>query len=200
MNAGCMLVGIDPGSDKSGVCLVGGEKGLAGYYVDNAEVFELVEQLAGVGRVVVVIEDIKPYRGMRLYSGLIDTCKFIGELVWRFGCCRFVVDVKLVARNSVKKWVFDSCPDICLERIGVKIGRLNEVRKGLGEKLVLGANGGDRLPSFHWVDDRIIIACLKSILSIPTPLPGQCNIYGLGLHSYQALAVALYYLSLSGVE
>jgi hypothetical protein len=47
-----------------------------------------------------------------------------------------------------------------------------------------------RAASFHFVDDRTVIAALKSIYNIPTPKPGRPNIHGLVDHSWQALAVA----------
>lgn len=186
MDKNVLLVGIDPGSEWSGVCVAGGSLGLQGHYVPNAEVFGLVRRLAGSGRVVVVMEDLRAYRGA-MRGALLITAKWMGQWEWRFGVERFVAEVHLIPRNTVKAWLFRECPEVCIPRIQVRIDSLGPV-VDLDKQ---HEPGRPRRVSFHYVDDRIVIAAVKSLCGIPTPKPGHANIFGLTAHSYQALAVAL---------
>ena len=144
--------------------------------------------------IIVVIEDIFPY-SLRLTPAVIETCKLIGELTYRFGKARNVSTVSLVARNTIKNWVFNTVPDECIGRINKKIllkhnRNIRDSKKGLIKK-----DGEMRQPSFQWVDDRIVIAAMKVIHGIPTPKPGKRNIHGLSStsHGWQAMAVATYF-------
>lgn len=183
------IIGIDPGSTISGICVLEGKEIIFAANLNNREIFHHVNTYQGIDKCIIAIEDIMPYIG-RLSPHTIDTCKFIGELTFRFLRAHFVDDLKLVPRNSVKKWIFDSCPDICLPRIIKKMIAIDKRKVKQGKKGLRKLDGEMRLPSFHYVDDRIVIAALKELYSIPTPKPGKPNIYGLKEHSWQALAVA----------
>jgi len=105
----------------------------------------------------------------------------------------------------VRKWVFDAFPDVCMPAIDKRIAYLDEYGKRKNEELRVGGkkqkyrryitkSGELRKASFHYVDDRIIIAAMKKLWNIPEPKPFKSNIYGLKEDSWQALALASYYL------
>lgn len=187
-----IIWGIDPGSSICGVCQL--NSGLIGncFNIEPEKVYNQILRLSEGSKFIVVIEDIFPY-SMRLTPQVIDTCKLIGELAYRFNTCDQVSSVHLVARNSVKKWIFDTQFAICEPRINKKIlaKHNRNIKKGL--KGMIKLDGEMRQSSFHFVDDRIVIAALKSIYNIPTPKPGKPNIFGLKGHSFQALAVGTYF-------
>lgn len=183
--------GIDPGSVICGVCRL--NSGLIGdcFNIEPSKLYNEILRRSDGSQFIVVIEDIFPY-SLRLTPAVIDTCKLIGELTFRFNTCNQVESVKLVARNSVKKWIFDTVPHECIPRINKKILLKHNRNIKQGKKGLVKIDGEMRLPSFIWVDDRIVIAALKSVLNIPTPKPGKPNIYGLKDHSWNALAVAYF--------
>ena len=150
--------------------------------------------LCGADKVTVVIEDIFPY-SLKLTPAVIDTCKLIGELTYRFKKCRQVSSIELVARNSVKKWVFDTVPEVCLPRIAKKIDAKHTKNLSKGLKGLTKLDGEMRKPSFNWVDDRIVKEAMKIIHDIPEPLPGKSNIYGIkkDSHVWSALAVCSFF-------
>ena len=186
-----IIWGVDPGSSICGLCRL--DSGLIGdcFNVEPNKVYREILSRSKGSQFIVAIEDIFPY-SLKLTPSVIDTCKLIGELTYRFNTCKQVDAVKLVARNSIKKFIYDSVPDECIPRINKKIldkhnRNIKQEKKGL-----IKLNGEMRLPSFNWVDDRIVIAALKSLLNIPTPKPGKPNIFGLKSHSWNALAVAYF--------
>jgi hypothetical protein len=187
------VIGIDPGSDVSGICMLK-DTILHASNTPNSEVFETVKELCGGQPAAIVIEDIAPYN-MRLKPQVIATCKFIGELSYRFRAAG-LTDLHFVTRNEVKKWVFDTYPDICIPRIEEKIARLHKWRLNKGMKGFETKSGDLRSPTFVFVDDRIVIAAIKQHLDIPTPKPGKSNQYGLKAHSWQALAVACFQIGI----
>lgn len=185
------ILGIDPGSSESGMCMIEGKKILHASNEKNSDVFRKAKELAGSAKIELVIEDLQPFL-MRLTPHVISTAKFIGELCYRFNTCDFVSSLHLVPRNSVKKWVFDTQQKEVLARVGIKMNKLDKKKVADGGKGLRKDNGEMRLASFHYVDDRIIIAALKKIFNVPTPKPGKKNIYNLHSHSWQAMACAGY--------
>lgn len=185
------VIGIDPGSDATGICVLKDTDILHASNTPNGEVFDQIKELCGGQPATVVIEDIAPYN-MRLKPQVIATCKFIGELSYRLRAAG-MTDLVFITRNEVKKWVFDTFPAICTTRIREKISRLHTWRLGKGMKGFETKSGDLRSPTFVFVDDRIVIAAIKEHLNIPTPKPGKSNQYGLKSHSWQALAVAAYF-------
>jgi hypothetical protein len=63
-----------------------------------------------------------------------------------------------------------------------------------GKRRYVNQGGTIRKASFHWVDDRVVIAVMKKFWNIPTPKPGKKNIYGFSEDSWQALACGTYFL------
>ena len=189
-----IIWGIDPGSAVCGVSRL--NSGLIGtcFECEPKDVYNRIISLSEGSEVIVVIEDIFPY-SLRLTPAVIDTCKLIGELTYRFNANTQVEALALVARNTIKNWIFDTVPEECIPRINKKIllkhnRNIRDNKKGLVKK-----DGEMRQPSFQWVDDRIVIAALKSIHKIETPKPGKKNVYGLSStsHAWQALAVCTYF-------
>lgn len=176
-----VLVGIDPGAECSGVAWIVPGCMPEGANLTNGEVFSFIKGLGDLPGVRVVIEDLRAYQGV-MRGAVINTAKWCGQWEFRLERAGFVSGVHLVARNTVKAWAFDKWPLICHPRIEGKIGRLGPiVVQGKGDRL--------RKVSFHYVDDRIVIACMKECYGIPTPLPGKSNGLGLVGHAWQALAV-----------
>ncbi len=192
MRLDTITIGIDPGSGVSGVCVLKNNTISSASIENNSEVFDKVKELIGGQNATVVIEDILPY-SIQLKPQVITTCKFIGELSYRFSLEQNITTA-FVARSTVKKWVFDTFPDICLPRISAKIKYLDGWREGRGERGLKTKTGELRKPSFQYVDDRVIIAAMSSYYGIVRPKPGKSNQYGLKAHSWQALAVATTYL------
>lgn len=185
------IIGVDPGSTISGLCLLKNNQILSASNTPNGDVFDKIKELlCGSPEATIVIEDIFPY-SVRLKPEVIATCKFIGELSYRLN--EIGAAIRYVARNSVKKWVFDTFPEICITRIDEKIARLHAWKVKNGKRGYETKTGELRAASFAFVDDRIVIAAIKVLLAIPTPKPGKSNSYGLKSHSWQALAAAAYY-------
>jgi hypothetical protein len=95
------------------------------------------------------------------------------------------VSYTLIARYSVKEWVYN--------KYG---GRLSEdINKKIAYRDKRNNDGKFRKSSFVWIDDRLVVMAMKIYWNIPTPLPGRKSMYGLKDHSWQALALCTYYLS-----
>jgi hypothetical protein len=142
----------------------------------------------------VVVEDIKPY-SLRLTPQVIDTCKFIGECVYRLRneCGANVV---LSSRYEVKKWIFDSFPHISNKMVDRKIDRkLFEACNINSREIVRVDNNSKqaRKSSFIYVDDKVVTEAMKDLYKIPTPEPGSGYKFGLKDHSWQALGLASFY-------
>lgn len=143
----------------------------------------------------VVIEDIRPYSG-KLSMQTINTCKFIGELTYRLRN-ELQASYSLVSRSEVRQWVFLTHTELCVGRINQKIAYLDDYGERTNRKRYRNKNGELRKASFHYVDDRVIIAAMKKHWEIPTPKPGKPNVYGFASHSWQALAAGSHYLATS---
>lgn len=187
-----LIWGLDPGNEVCGVAQLLDRRIGHCFNEPSGSVYDKILSLSGGNPFVVVIEDVYPY-SMRLTPQIIATCKVIGELGFRFSTCPLASEVVFKPRNSVKKWVFDTAPDVVLPRIEKKMMALHARKLKLGLRGLIKKDGEMRTPSFHYVDDRTVIAALKSIYGIPTPKPGKSNIHGLVDHSWQALAVASLY-------
>jgi len=177
-----ILVCVDPGESVSGVVILRNGEIVLSENALHDRLFTIINgtNIQKSGQMTVLVEDIRPY-GLKLSPQIIETCKFLGELRYRLQ--RAKIDVQWIARNSVKKWVFDAFPGVCIPRIQAKIAK-----KGAKNR-----NGEDRQPSFVWMDDRIIIAAMKECWKIETPKPGKTNRYGIKAHAWQALALGTYF-------
>lgn len=177
------IIGIDPGENLGMVVLDGGQitsvfNIMSEQIWANLQYFLISQHPEPV---TVVIEDIRPY-SLRLTPQVIDTCKWIGEAVFRLKSGSNAI-VELIHRNQVKKWCFDTFPEVCVPIIEKKIEKKGYKNKETGEF---------RKPSFVFVDDKIVTNCMKILHKIPLPPKGKGYQYGLKDHSFQALAIASY--------
>lgn len=167
-------IGIDPGCEICGVSVIRGGIIVGAWNIPNEEVYSKITPYVLNNGCKVVIEDIRPY-AIRLNMQVINTCKQIGEMTYRLKVVAGI-DVTLVARNEIKKWVFDTFPDVVMPLVEKKVAK----------KYV------DRKPSFVFVDDKIVTEAMKYHFGIKLPEPGKGYQYGLKEHSWQALAAAAY--------
>lgn len=180
------IIGVDPGESCGMVVLDGGNISSV-FNIISEKLLDKVTNFLIHPQCVVVIEDIRPF-SMRLTAQIIDTCKFIGMIVDRLRIDAGA-DVRLIVRNEVKKWCFDQFPEICIPVIERKIEK-----KGYKN----GNSDDPRKPSFVFVDDKIVMECMKQKYGIPLPPKGKGYRYGLKDHSFQALAVASCFIAKSG--
>jgi hypothetical protein len=189
------IIAIDPGDVVSGVTIIKMGCISVSSNLDNPGMMKFIKtHTAGIpnDEIVAVIEDIRPYAS-KLTMQIIDTCKYIGELRYRLDEANIASEWP--PRSAIKKWVFDSFPTVCIPRIEAKIlyqdGRnIKQGKKGLRTK-----DGELRKPSFHYVDDRIVVAAMKEHWGIETPKPGKTNKYKISAHGWQALAAGTHYLT-----
>ena len=183
-----IIWGVDPGSTICGVSQLRG--GSIGYCFNETpeKVYNRIMKLCEASKVIIVIEDIFPY-SMKLTPAVIETCKLIGELTYRFKKNKQVLSVNLIPRNTVKKWIFETCPEVCDTRIEKKIISRHATNIKAGKRGFVKQDGSMRKPSFNWVDDKIVKSALIKINKIESAQKGKQNIYGLKDHSWQALAL-----------
>jgi hypothetical protein len=188
----------------SGVCVISNSIIIECVNVSNDRVYAKIKGYYVKYNIVPLIEDIRAYSG-KLSQDVIDTCKFIGELTYRLQNELQIHSYKLYPRATIRKWVFDAFPEICVPAIDKKIAYLDGYGCRRNEELIaegkkakyrryVTKSGELRKASFNYVDDRIIIAVMKRLWEIPEPKPFKSNIYGLKDDSWQALALASYYL------
>jgi hypothetical protein len=113
---------------------------------------------------------------------VVDTCKFIGEMHYRLRIEGW--KIIMVNRWNIKKWIFESFK-VARDRVMQKIIR-DDIRT---------RSGALWTPHFSFVDDRIVVAAMKEMWNVPTPLPGRPSKFGLSKDSWQALAVVSYYIT-----
>ena len=119
-----VIVGVDVGNIVSGVVTLLEAQISIVKIMDNKDVVDLIHSLTSkYKRVGIVIEDIKPY-AENLSQQAIDTCKFIGQLTWRLD--EIGVKYLMVTRSKVRKWVYDSFPDIVLPIVVSIIEKKNQ--------------------------------------------------------------------------
>lgn len=174
-----MLIGVDPGSDISGVCVLLNGQIVTGFDVKNTLLWAKISAFFKYGSVTVVVEDIRPY-SQRLTMQVIETCKVIGELTYRLRNARGV-KIELVPRSDVKKWVFDAFAAISNEKISRKMARKGKINK----------DGSPRKPSFNYVDDRVVVAAMQEHWKMEKSKKGQPNKWGFRahMHCWQALGM-----------
>jgi len=188
------IIGLDPGSSESGMCVLDNGQIVAAFNLNYEQFWIKVTNYLLNRNCTVVIEDIRPY-SLKLTPQVIDTCKLIGEAVYRLrNDCG--VNVQLVTRFEVKKWVFDTFPVIATEFATKKIEKkLFDACELLTRcEIRVDTNGKPpRKPSFIHVDDKIVTEAMKYFYRIPKPDPGDGYRYGLKDHSWQALGAATYF-------
>lgn len=192
-----MVLSIDPGSKESGIAVIWQSElsgsPLEGFNERNDLIVGKIRKHYVKYNPIVVIEDLRYFPG-RISMQVLDTVKFIGELNYRLKV-ELGLKVEYVTRGKVKKWVFDTFPEECKARIDKKIAYLDAYGEKTGKRRYVNQGGTRRKASFHWVDDRIVIAVMKEFWGIPTPKPGKKNIYGFCDDSWQALASGTYFLN-----
>ncbi|HRP33520.1 MAG TPA: hypothetical protein PKV73_16605, partial [Agriterribacter sp.] len=177
------FIGVDPGNEKCGMTVLQRGCIIGAWNLEHPNFYRKISYFLTLG-CKIAIEDLKPY-SVRLTPQVIDTAKFIGECVYRLRIdCGATVE--MVNRSAVKKWVFDTFPEICVPLIMKKIAKK-------GQRIA--STGEFRRPSFVYVDDKIIVEAMKFHYKIPKPPPGNGYMYGLKEHSWQALALASLYYS-----
>lgn len=177
------IIGIDPGSENSGMVVLDDSNNIRSFNLSNAQLYEKITTFLLHRNVTVVVEDLAAY-SLRLTPQVIDTAKFIGELVYRLRM-EAGANVQLIARSEVKKWCFDAFPNVSMPIIESKIRKKNQVVQSTGEY---------RKGSFLYVDDKIVIEVLKYLYKIPLPPSGKGYKFGLKTHGWQALGAASAYL------
>jgi hypothetical protein len=192
----CMIIGIDPGSEESGMVVLEDYSIIVAFNLTNdVQLYDKITNYSLSKDLTIVIEDIKPY-SLRLTPQVIDTCKFIGELVYRLRI-NAGLNVVMVSRYEVKKWCFDTFPGVCLPIIDSKIEKkmFDACDLKTRELIRVDCNGrSKRKASFVFVDDKVVTECMKYKYKIPLPKAGKGYDKGLQTHSWQALAVASYHL------
>jgi hypothetical protein len=186
------VVSIDVGTEVCGISYLLMDGTIQGVVIENSSVIYEITKFWQKNGGIVCIEDIRPYQG-KLSLQVIETCKFIGELIYRLknevGC-----EYRLITRSEVRKWVFDAFPDVCVGLIDKKIAYLDDYGERKGKKRYRNKDGSLRKASFQYVDDRIVISAMKRLWNIANPKPFKKNKEGFASHSWQALAVGSYYL------
>lgn len=190
------IIGIDPGSSICGIVVLDDRRIVHSANIRKDELFSKLTVFIAHRSVSVVIEDLKPY-SLRLTPQVIDTAKFIGEAVYRLkiGCS---LNVELISRYEVKKWVFDSFKDVVSGDIDKKIAKKCFPVCNIESREIVMVNDKGSLQrkgSFVYVDDKIVMSAMRYLYKIPTPKAGSGYQYGLKDHAWQALGVASCYLS-----
>lgn len=172
-----VAIGVDVGNINSGlVVLIEGQIQHV-KTIENSLVFDTVLSYFVRYRLVrVVIEDIKPYAG-NLSQQAIDTCKFIGQLAWRLS--EKGIDYIMLNRSQVRKWVYDTFPDLIIPLVVARIAKTNAKNN----------DGKNRKPSFVYVNDGFVLKAMKILWNIPDAPPGKGYTHGLRTHTWQALAL-----------
>lgn len=194
------IIGIDPGNQQSGMVVLDGSNIVEAFNLNNKyEFYNKVKKFSIYSNINIIIEDIKPFT-LQLTPQVIDTCKFIGEAVYRLKN-EFKLNVTMISRYEVKKWIFDTFPDVVIPIIDRKMNRKLFEACDLNTREVVKIDNYSRekrKASFVYVDDRIVIHAMKHLYNIPTPKPGKKYDCGLQNHSWQALAVASYFIANGG--
>src|ERR1700735_3514132 len=115
------MIGIDPGSAKSGVIVLEDGYIRQGYNLPNTEIIEFVyAESLDCKKLTVIVEDVRPYR-MRITDGIIQTIKFLGEIQWRLQAMG--QKFELIPRWEVKQWIFLQFKVMAVTEIENKIVR-----------------------------------------------------------------------------
>lgn len=189
------IIGVDAGGAISGLCSLDGGKISLAMNLPNQNLYNRLAYLLLHDNCIVAVEDVKPY-SLQVSQGIIDTCKFLGELTYRLRNEAGAPCV-MVSRFEVKKWVYDTFPDAVLPRIRRKIDRKCFDACNVMDRAEVRVNAAGKppaKPNFAYVDDRCVTEAMKALYCIPMPKPGDGYEYGLKDHSWQALGCASYYM------
>jgi len=184
------IIGIDPGSEVSGVAVLEDGKIIYAANLANTDVLSQIQTLCEHPEVYLAVEQLAAYRG-RLSPATLLTAQWIGELIYRARVELFIEPI-LEFRSSIKRWLFDTCPEVAIPRLKTRMLAIDRRNVAKGKKGLRRADGEMRLPSFSFIDDQIVMGLVAAILKMPKRIPFQKNIYGLSAHSYSAAALALF--------
>lgn len=178
-----IIIGIDPGSNKSGIVILEESILVSGDNIENEKMFSLIDEYSLFSddvRLFVVYEDIRPFTS-RFNMDTIDTIKVIGRLEYVLNTRR--IPYKAVTRNEVKSMVYGKYNSLAYPLVLEKVKKSNNKRK----------DGSDRKPSFVYVDDRIVKKAMELHWGI-TVRNGIKQKNGINGHAWQALGAVTYYL------
>ena len=175
------LVGIDAGSEQSGIVVISDGIIQVGDTIGNSHIFDfIINARNSCEGFVVAVEDMRPYN-MRITDGVIQTIKFIGQLEWRLREAGIIYD--LIPRWQVKQWVFLQYRTILEPLIDRKIYLAAE------RKIKAGKKPRNASASFVYVDDRMVSTAMREYWKIEkVKRVGQTAF--LKDHAWSALAVA----------
>jgi hypothetical protein len=177
------LIAIDPGSAHTGIIVLDAGNISEALVLGKEEcVKHVLSHSDHRHDTLVLIEDVMPY-GYKVSLNVLDTCKFIGELCYRLKVAGW--QMQMISRWHVSKWIFESFA-VARDRVEKKIVHRDKRKK----------DGTLWTPHFSFVDDRIVVAAMKEMWDVPTPAPGKPSKYGLSKDSWQALALASYYITI----
>lgn len=117
----------------------------------------------------------------KLSPQTIETCKYMGELRYRLKTAR--ISHSFVPRSTIKKWVFDTYPDIVIPLIDARIAKKD--RRTAAGHLWKASN--------IYVNDAVIIAAMRYEWNIPAKV-FKSNRFKISKHAWQALALASYFI------
>lgn len=190
------IIGIDPGNDNSGIVILDGLSIIGAYNLPNEALYSKIAAYSIHPDLSIVVEDIKPY-SLKLTPQVIDTCKFIGELNYRLKIA-IGFNVVYVPRADVRKWVYDTFLPVCEPLVNIKIEKKMYDACSLETRQVMrvnGRGGNKRKGSFIYIDDKMVMESMKELYQLKKPAPGKGYDFGLKDHSFQALALARYYMT-----
>jgi hypothetical protein len=173
------IIGIDAGSNKSGVAIVVNGAIVKGMVIANQDVIKLLNSNE-YSSYKIVIEDLRAY-SVRLSQDLINTAKFIGKMEYILDSLK--ADYILVERVKIKKMVYDKYPSAEIE-VRDKIIQRGKINPTTLEY---------RQPSMIYVCDRVVANAMRYFWGLPQG-QGKRNKLGLASHSWQALALCTYFL------
>lgn len=196
------IIGIDPGKTCGMVVLDGGEI-TAVFNIISFNLYDKITKYLLHPDCYIVMEDIRPY-STPLTPQIIDTAKFIGEACYRLQDA-LGKPIILKPRSDVKKWVYDTFPEVCGPIVRKKMQKkvFDACDYATKEPVRVYGNGEiwkERKGSFVYVDDKIVTEAMKSHYKIPVPPPGSGYKYGLKDDAWQALAVATCYLATRQIQ
>jgi hypothetical protein len=175
------LVGIDAGSEQSGIAVISDGVIQVGDTIGNSHVFDFILNAGeGCDKLIIAIEDMRPYN-MRITDGVIQTIKFIGQIEWRLREAGITYD--LIPRWQVKQWVFLQYRLIIEPLIDRKI------ELAAKRKIKAGEKPRNASASFIYVDDRMVSTAMREFWKIEKVKRVGQEAF-LKDHAWSALAVA----------
>jgi len=185
-----VILGIDPGSENSGIIILEDDSIVRGDNLPNEDMFVLIDKYHLFDtdcRLLVIYEDIRPFTS-RFNMDTINTCKIIGRLEYVLKQQR--IPFRAITRNEVKAFVFNKYGSVAIPEIEKKIAKKGRVNK----------DGKALKPSFQYVDDRIVKQAMKKHWSIETPKPGKSDPRGIKTHVWQALGTVTCYFNIEAIK